>query len=154
VMKGLSLAYNKDMQEDKEGVFDSVRTAVLSLKVMNEMINDMTVNVDKMEKACMIGHLSATDLADYLVKVVGIPFRDAYHVVGNVVNLAEDKGVDISELSLEDLQSIDERISEDVIVLLDNRASMNARQSEGGTATIRTLEQIEALKVWLERLEN
>lgn len=149
VMKGLSLAYNKDMQEDKEGVFDSVRTALLSLQVMNEMIADMTVNADKMEAACMIGHLSATDLADYLVKEAGIPFRDAYHIVGNVVNMAEEKELDISELSLSDLQSIDKRIGEDVIALLDNRASMNARQSEGGTSTVRTLEQIESLKGWI-----
>ena len=154
VMKGLSLAYNKDMQEDKEGVFDSVRTAELSLQVMNEMISEMTVNVDKMESACMIGHLSATDLADYLVKEAGLPFRDAYHIVGDVVNLAEDKALDISELSLEDLQSVDERIGEDVLVLLDNRHSMNARESEGGTASIRTLEQIEAVKVWLESLNK
>jgi argininosuccinate lyase len=102
VMKGLPLAYNKDMQEDKEGVFDSVRTALLSLQVLNEMMADMTVNVDKMEAACMIGHLSATDLADYLVKEQGLPFRDAYHITGNAVNLAEEKGLDISELSLED----------------------------------------------------
>ena len=149
VMKGLSLAYNKDMQEDKEGVFDSVRTALLSLQVMNEMVADMTVNTDKMESACMIGHLSATDLADYLVKEAGLPFRDAYHIVGNVVNFAEEKGLDISELSLEDLQSIDERIGEDVVEFLDNRASMNARTSEGGTATVRTLEQVESLRGWL-----
>ncbi len=150
VMKGLSLAYNKDMQEDKEGVFDSVRTALLSLQVMNEMIADMTVNTDKMEAACMIGHLSATDLADYLVKEAGLPFRDAYHIVGNVVNMAEEKGLDISELSIEDLQSIDARIGEDVVALLDNRASMNARQSEGGTATVRTLEQVESMKDWFK----
>ncbi len=152
VMKGLPLAYNKDMQEDKEGVFDSVKTAILSLQVLNEMIADMTVNKEAMEAACMIGHLSATDLADYLVKEVGVPFRDAYHITGNVVNLAEERGVDISELSLEELQSIDERIGEGVIALLDNRASMNARQSEGGTATVRTLEQVESLKGWLENL--
>lgn len=150
VMKGLALAYNKDMQEDKEGVFDSVRTALLSLQVMNEMVADMTVNVKKMEAACMIGHLSATDLADYLVKEAGLPFRDAYHIVGNVVNMAEEKNLDISELSLEDLQSIDKRIGEGVIALLDNRASMNARTSEGGTASVRTLEQIETLQGWLE----
>ncbi len=149
VMKGLPLAYNKDMQEDKEGVFDSVRTALISLQILNEMVTDMTVNVEQMESACMIGHLSATDLADYLVKEAGLPFRDAYHVTGNVVNLAEEKGLDISELSLEDLQSIDERIGEGVVALLDNRASMNARISEGGTATVRTLEQVENLKVWL-----
>lgn len=149
VMKGLPLAYNKDMQEDKEGVFDSVRTARLSLQVLNEMMADMTVNVEAMEAACMIGHLSATDLADYLVKEAGLPFRDAYHITGNAVNLAEEKGLDISELSLEDLQSVDDRIGEGVVTLLDNRASMNARQSEGGTATVRTLEQVESLKGWL-----
>jgi len=149
VMKGLPLAYNKDMQEDKEGVFDSVKTALLSLQVLNEMIADMTVNKEAMERACMVGHLSATDLADYLVKEQGLPFRDAYHITGNVVNLAEKKGVDISELSLSELQSVDERIGEGVIALLDIRASMNARQSEGGTATSRTLEQVESLKAWL-----
>jgi len=151
VMKGLPLAYNKDMQEDKEGVFDSVKTAMLSLQVLEEMIADMTVNREKMEAACMIGHLSATDLADYLVKEQGMPFRDAYHITGNAVNLAEEKGLDISELSFDDLQSIDKRIGEDVVALLDNRASMNARESEGGTATVRTLEQIESLKVWLKK---
>ncbi len=150
VMKGLTLAYNKDMQEDKEGVFDSVKTALLSLQVLNEMIDEMSIREDKMGEACMIGHLSATDLADYLVKEVGIAFRDAYHITGNVVNVAEDKGLDISELSLEDLQLVDERIGKDVIALLDNRASMNARQSEGGTSTVRTQEQIERLAQWVE----
>ena len=150
VMKGLPLAYNKDMQEDKEGVFDSVKTALLSLQVLNEMIADMTVNKEAMAAACMVGHLSATDLADYLVKEQGLPFRDAYHITGNVVNLAEEKGVDISELTLEELQSIDERIGEGVMGLLDIRASMNARRSEGGTATVRTLDQIAQLKTWLQ----
>ncbi|SFV90719.1 Argininosuccinate lyase [hydrothermal vent metagenome] len=151
VMKGLPLAYNKDMQEDKEGVFDSVKTALLSLQVLNEMISDMTVNKEAMEAACMVGHLTATDLADYLVKEAGIPFRDAYHITGNVVNLAEEKGKDISELTLEELQSIDERIGNDVVEMLDNRASMNARCSEGGTATERTLEQIIYLNNWLKK---
>ena len=154
VMKGLSLAYNKDMQEDKEGVFDSVKTAILSLKIMNEMIGDMKVNDDKMESACMIGHLSATDLADYLVKSAGIPFRDAYHIVGNVVNMAEEKGIDISELNIEELQSIDNRIGKEVIDLLDNRSSMNARNSEGGTSTARTLDQINNLEQWLKNIKG
>jgi argininosuccinate lyase len=150
VMKGLPLAYNKDMQEDKEGVFDSVKTALLSLEVLNEMIDEMKVNVANMENACMIGHLSATDLADYLVKDIGMPFRDAYHITGNVVNMAEERGVDISELTFEELQSVDERITEGVVELLDNRASMNARLSEGGTSTIRTKEQIETLIEWIK----
>jgi len=150
VMKGLPLAYNKDMQEDKEGVFDSVKTALLSLEVLNEMIDEMTVNVENMEKACMIGHLSATDLADYLVKEAGIPFRDAYHITGNVVNVAEERGVDISELTFEELESVDSRITKGVVELLDNRASMNARVSEGGTSTVRTQDQIESLLNWLK----
>ena len=152
VMKGLPLAYNKDMQEDKEGVFDSVRTAILSLEVLNEMIADMKINRDKMEDACMIGHLSATDLADYLVREANLPFRDAYHITGNAVNLAETKNIDISELSLDDLQSIDKRIGEGAVELLDNRASMNARVSEGGPATIRTIEQIQKLEDWIDTL--
>jgi len=150
VMKGLPLAYNKDMQEDKEGVFDSVKTAILSLQVLDEMIADMCVNREAMASACMVGHLSATDLADYLVKAQGLPFRDAYHITGNVVNFAEERGVDISELSLAELQAIDQRIGEEAVTLLDNRASMNARQSEGGTATERTVEQVTALKKWLD----
>jgi argininosuccinate lyase len=90
-------------------------------------------------------------MADYLLKEAGLPFRDAYHITGDAVNLAEQKGLDISELSLTDLQSIDERIGEGVVALLDNRASMNARVSEGGTATVRTLEQVESLRVWLTK---
>ena len=148
-MKGLPLAYNKDMQEDKEGVFDSVKTAELSLQVLTEMLEEMTVNAEAMERACMVGHLSATDLADYLVREAGLPFRDAYYITGEAVNLAESKGLDISELSLADLQSIDERIGDTVVDQLDNRASMNARRSEGGTATVRTLEQVESMKGWL-----
>lgn len=150
VMKALPLAYNKDMQEDKEGVFDSIKTALLSLEVLKEMVSQMRVNCDNMEKACMVGHLTATDLADYLVKEEGIPFRDAYHITGNIVNLAENKGLDISELALEDLQSIDSRIGEGVMGVLDNRVSMNSRVSEGGTATIRTEEQIAKIREWIE----
>lgn len=149
VMKGLPLAYNKDMQEDKEGVFDSVKTATLSLKVLNEMMELLKVNKENMARACMVGHLSATDLADYLVKKIGMPFRDAYHIVGNVVNLAEENGVDISQLALEQLQSIEPRIDIDVLDVLDNNTSMNARTSKGGTATVRVLEQIEAMREWV-----
>jgi argininosuccinate lyase len=150
VMKGLPLAYNKDMQEDKEGVFDSVKTAILGLQVLDEMISEMRVNEDSMNRACMVGHLTATDLADYLVREVGVPFRDAYHITGQVVNLAEDRGVDISQLTLEDLQAVDGRIGGDVTEILDNRASMNGRTSQGGTATVRTEEQIAQMESWLK----
>jgi len=151
VMKSLPLAYNKDMQEDKEGVFDSVRTATLSLKVLEEMISMMRVNRENMSRACMIGHLSATDLADYLVREVNMPFRDAYHITGSVVNLAEKKGVDISQLTIDDLQKVDDKIDERVIALLDNRASMNARDSKGGTATKESKKQIKKMKKWIKK---
>ncbi|WP_292655617.1 argininosuccinate lyase [Nitratifractor sp.] len=153
VMKGLPLAYNKDTQEDKEGVFDSVRTAELSLRVLREMIDEMEVNAEAMEAACMKGHLTATDLADWLVREAGLPFRDAYHIVGNVVNRAEELGKDISQMTPEELRSVDERITAEACGLLDNRVSMNARVSEGGTASARTREQIERLEKWLEALK-
>ncbi len=153
VMKGLPLAYNKDTQEDKEGVFDSVRTAELSLRVLREMIDEMEINAEAMEAACMKGHLTATDLADWLVREADLPFRDAYHIVGNVVNRAEELGKDISQMTPEELCSVDERITAEACGLLDNRVSMNARVSEGGTASSRTREQIERLESWLEALK-
>jgi len=150
VMKGLPLAYNKDMQEDKEGTFDSVETAEISLTILNEVIKTMTVNKERMEEACRIGHLSATDLADYLVEKCNIPFREAHFITGRAVALAEQKGVDLSELATEDLKGIDGRIGDDVTGYLSIRHSMNARNSEGGTSTARTKEQIEAMTGWLK----
>jgi len=150
VMKGLPLAYNKDTQEDKEGVFDSVKTAKLSLMVLKEMIDEMKINSENMEKACRIGHLSATDLADYMVKNLNMPFRDAYHLVGSIVNRAEELGKDISELSFNELNSIDSRFKEDAIEVLDIINSMNARKSFGGTSKQSTQRQIEILQEWLK----
>ena len=150
VMKGLPLAYNKDTQEDKEGVFDSVKTATLSLMVLREMIEEMEVLAENMEAACAKGHLSATDLADHLVTEVGLPFRDAYHIVGNVVNHAESLGKDISQLTVEELREVDERIDEAALSILDNRVCMNARESEGGTGSISTGRQIDSMSEWLE----
>ncbi|WP_456428559.1 argininosuccinate lyase [Nitratifractor sp.] len=151
VMKGLPLAYNKDTQEDKEGVFDSVRTAELSLRVLKEMIEEMSIDVEAMEAACNKGHLTATDLADWLVREQGLPFRDAYHLVGHAVNRAEELGRDLSELSADELSAVDPRLGE-AATLLDNRLSMNARRSEGGTATERTREQIARMEAWLRDL--
>ncbi len=153
VMKGLPLAYNKDTQEDKEGVFDSVKTAKLSLMVLKEMIDEMQVNRENMKRACRVGHLSATDLADYMVKNLNMPFRDAYHLVGDIVNQAEKLGKDISELTYEELNSIDSRFKEDAIDVLNIRNSMNARDSFGGTATKRAKEQIKILEQWLSDIE-
>ncbi len=154
VMKGLPLAYNKDTQEDKEGVFDSVRTAELSLRVLKEMIDEMQIEREAMERACGKGHLSATDLADYLVRRVGLPFRDAYHIVGNVVNYAEELGKDISELTSEELRRIDERIGDEASALLDNRVSMDARNSEGGTGSEPTSEQLRKMRAWLREVKG
>lgn len=154
VMKGLPLAYNKDTQEDKEGVFDSVKTAKLSLMVLKEMIDEMRVNKDNMQNACKVGHLSATDLADYLVKQEGLPFRDAYHLVGDIVNKSEQLGKDISELTYDDLKTIDSRFKEEVIDILNIKNSMNARVSYGGASTKSTQKQIVILEQWLDLVNN
>ena len=150
VMKGLPLAYNKDTQEDKEGVFDSVKNALISIEILKETLKTMKVNKDRMYKACKIGHLTATDLADYLVNK-GIPFREAHHITGRAVALAESKGVDLSDLSLEELKSIDERIGNDLDLSLEN--SMNSRKSYGATAPERVKEQIEYFEKFLKESE-
>ena len=154
VMKGLPLAYNKDMQEDKEGTFDSVETAEISLTILKEVVATMQVNEERMAAACKVGHLSATDLADYLVEKCDIPFREAHFITGKAVALAESKGVDLSELGYEDLHGIDERIDKDVVDYLSIRHSMNARNSEGGTSTAQTKRQIETLETWLKKVTN
>jgi argininosuccinate lyase len=142
VMKGLPLAYNKDTQEDKEGVFDSVETAELSLEILREALRTMTIKPQNMARACKLGHLSATDLADYLVEHCDVPFREAHHITGRAVARAEVLGIDLSDIDYTELYAIDERIKEDVIPYLAIEHSMNARTSQGGTAEIRTLEQI------------
>ena len=152
VLKGLPLAYNKDMQEDKEGVFDSVETAKISLEILREAIKTMHVNVDRMEEACKVGHLSATDLADYLVDKCDMPFRDAYKITGAIVMQAEKAGVDLSEMSLEELKVADSRIEEDVLAFLNLRNSMNSRASYGGTATKETVAQMEYYIDWIKEL--
>ncbi len=147
VMKGLPLAYNKDTQEDKEGVFDSVKNGLISIEILKETLKTMRVNKENMLKATKKGHLTATDLADYLVNK-GIPFREAHHITGRAVALAESKGVDLSDLSLDELKSIDERIGEDVDLSLEN--SMNSRKSYGATAPERVKEQIEYFEKFLK----
>ena len=150
VMKGLPLAYNKDTQEDKEGVFDAVETAEISLEILKEAIKTMQVKAENMEKACAIGHLSATDLADYLVEKCNIPFREAHFITGHAVAKGEELGVDLSKMDFKYLKEIDERIDEDVMEFLQLRHSMNARTSEGGTATTRTKEQLEYIQNYLQ----
>jgi len=152
VLKGLPLAYNKDMQEDKEGVFDSVETALISLEILKESIRTMSINEERMRSACEVGHLSATDLADYLVKRCGIAFRDAYKITGGIVADCEEKGIDLSQISLDGLKSYDSRIGDDVLDYLDLKNSMNARVSQGGTATMQTEEQVKYFKGWLDEI--
>ncbi|WP_418185231.1 argininosuccinate lyase [Aliarcobacter vitoriensis] len=152
VMKGLPLAYNKDTQEDKEGVFDSVKTIEISISILNEVIKTMIVNVDKMEKACKIGHLTATDLADYLVQKQNMPFRTAYYLTKDVVSKANSLNKDISELNIDEIRSSNDElknINEEIVSYLNLKNSMNSRNSFGGTSTYQTQIQIENIKNWL-----
>lgn len=134
VMKGLPLAYSKDMQEDKECVFDACDTLVLGLKVMTAVIAGLTVNADKMRRALENGFPTATDLADWLVKKAGIPFREAHHITGRIVRLAEQNEWGLSEVPLEEMRNICPEITADVFSVLNVDASLNARKSYGGTA--------------------
>ncbi|MCI7075781.1 argininosuccinate lyase [Campylobacter sp.] len=151
VMKGLPMAYNKDMQEDKEGVFDSVRTASTSLVILREMLKTTTWRKENMLKACKMGHLSATDLADYLVSAYNEPFRLAHNITGHCVALAESRSKDLSELSLEELKSIDSRFDEGALSALSLEASKEARKSSGGTSNESVEKQLVLINDFLAR---
>ena len=155
VMKGLPLAYNKDTQEDKEGVFDSIKTAEISLDILTAVLDTMKLNEDNMLKACKVGHLTATDLADFMVKKMNIPFREAYFITKKVVNFGESIGKDVSEFELNDLRKSDEifaNASTDVLEVLNLRNSMNSRNSFGAASTLQTQNQIKLFRNWLESL--
>jgi len=133
-MKGLPLAYSKDMQDDKPPVFEAASLLALSIAAMSGMIADSTFKTERMREAAELGYATATDLADWLVTEADIPFREAHHITGAAVKLAEQKGVALDELSLEELQAIDERVDDRVYSALSVEASVAARQSYGGTA--------------------
>lgn len=133
-MKALPLAYSKDMQEDKEPLFDAFDTISVCVAVMAGMIKDMSVNKAKMLEHTEYGYLTATDLADYLVSKVGIAFRDAHHITGKIVKLAIDKGCTLTELKLTDMQKVESAIGEDIYEVLKVENSLNARNSYGGTS--------------------
>jgi argininosuccinate lyase len=133
LMKGQPLTYNKDNQEDKEPLFDSVDTLRDTLRIMAEMVGGITVKKEAMERAALKGYATATDLADYLVKK-GLPFRDAHEVVAHAVKSAIQLGVDLSELPLAALQGFHAAIADDVFEVLTLRGSLNARKVLGGTA--------------------
>jgi argininosuccinate lyase len=141
-MKGLPLAYSKDMQEDKEQVFDAAESLELAIAAMTGMVRDMTVNTTKMKAAAGSGYSTATDLADWLVREAGLPFRDAHHVTGRAVALAESRGCDLAELPLADLQAINPAITEKVYDVLTVEASVASRKSFGGTAPSEVRKQI------------
>jgi argininosuccinate lyase len=142
VMKGLPLSYSKDMQEDKERLFDAVDTLELALAAMGGMIEDLTINPERMAAAAGAGFATATDLADWLVRALDMPFRDAHHVTGRLVAEAERRGVNLEELPLEAFAAVEPRITASVYDVLGVENSVKSRTSFGGTAPERVKEQI------------
>ncbi len=142
VMKGLPLAYGKDMQEDKAPTFEAVDALLLSLDAMTGMVADMTPNRGAMAAAAGAGHATATDLADWLVREHGAPFREAHHIVGAAVKRADALGLDLAGMPLAELQALEPRVTEDVQALLTPAASVASRTSLGGAAPVQVLIQI------------
>ncbi|MDO8421029.1 MAG: argininosuccinate lyase [Parvibaculum sp.] len=134
VMKGLPLAYSKDMQEDKEAAFDALDALSLSLAAMTGMIATLTVNAPEMRAAASRGFSTATDLADWLVRALGLPFRQAHHVTGTLVGIAEKKGVDLDALTLDEMRAVEPGITDEVYGVLGVDNSVRSRTSFGGTA--------------------
>ena len=149
VMKGLPLTYSKDMQEDKEQVFDAADTLMLALAAMTGMVGDLTANRTTLAAAAASGFSTATDLADWLVRTLNLPFREAHHVTGTLVALAEHQGCDLPDLSHNDLQSAHPGITQDVYSVLGVENSIRSRISYGGTAPDQVRAQIARWKVAL-----
>ena len=150
VMKGLPLTYSKDMQEDKEQVFDAADNLMLALAAMTGMVSDMTANRDALRLAAASGFSTATDLADWLVRELNLPFRDAHHVTGTLVAMAEEKGCDLSDLSLDEMKSAHSGITGAVFDVLGVENSVASRTSYGGTAPENVRAQIAR---WKEKLQ-
>ncbi|HEY4926017.1 MAG TPA: argininosuccinate lyase, partial [Roseiarcus sp.] len=150
VMKGLPLAYSKDMQEDKEGAFDALQTLSLTIAATAGMVRDLTPDLKRMKASAGAGYATATDLADWLVRALKMPFRDAHHVTGRIVAAASAKGVALEKLSLEEMQAIEPRIDAEVFGVLGVVRSVNSRTSYGGTAPANVRRQA---RRWLARLK-
>jgi argininosuccinate lyase len=150
VVKGLVLTYGTDLQEDKERVFDAADTLELSLRAMAAMVADLTANPVRMRAACEAGYPTATDLADWLVRVLKKPFREAHHIAGAIVRLAEEKGLRLDQLSLAEMRTVEPAITEEVFPVLSLESSVNSRMSFGGTAPARVAEQ---LFIWREKFK-
>ncbi len=142
VVKGLVLTYGTDLQEDKERVFDAADTIDISLAAMAGMIADLSADPERMRAAAEQGYPTATDLADWLVKALKKPFRDAHHIAGRIVKLAEEKGIALDKLPLSEMQAVEPGITKDALAALSLEASVNARMSLGGTAPARVKEQL------------
>jgi argininosuccinate lyase len=151
VMKGLPLAYAKDMQEDKEGVVDALSALSLSLAAMAGMVRDMEPDVSRMKKAAGEGYATATDLADWLVRSLNIPFRDAHHITGRIVAKAAEDGTPLHRLPLEAMKAVEPRITDDVFSVLSVGNSVKSRTSYGGTAPKNVRVQA---KRWLRLLDK
>jgi len=151
VMKGLPLAYSKDMQEDKEAAFDALDSLSLMIAAMTGMVADMQPDAERMRAAAGRAYSTATDLADWLVRALALPFRDAHHVTGRIVRLAEAKGCALDALALGDMQAVEPRITADVFSVLGVDASVASRRSFGGTAPENVTA---AARLWLKRLEG
>ncbi len=149
VMKGLPMAYSKDMQEDKEQTFDAADALMLALAAMEGMVRDMVPNATNLRKAAASGFSTATDLADWLVREAGLPFRDAHHVVGALVKLAEDSDRDLPDLTLAEMQNVHPAITQGVFDVLTVEASAASRTSHGGTSPVRVREQAARWKAQL-----
>ena len=149
-MKGLPLAYSKDMQDDKEPVFEAFDLLVLCLSAMTGMIATLNFRTDRMRVLAESGFSTATDLADWLVREANVPFREAHHITGRAVKLAEGRGCGLDDLTLVDLQTIDTRITDGVFGVLSVDASVSSRTSHGGTAPVRVREAIAAARAALE----
>jgi argininosuccinate lyase len=134
VLKALPLAYSKDMQEDKEAVFDAADTVELCLAAMTGMMADIAFDKARLRQAAEDGHTAATDLADWLVQSLNVPFREAHHIAGRIVRRAEEKGCQLGELALEDLRGVDKRITSAVLDILNVESAVASRASFGGTA--------------------
>ena len=146
LLKGLPLAYAKDLQDDKPPVFDAHDLLMLSLRAMAGMIADLEFRPDRLRAAAAAGHATATDLADWLVREAGVPFREAHHIAGRAVAAAEARGVALDELSLDELRAVDERITESALPVLSVEASVAARASHGGTAPKRVIEAVKSAR--------
>lgn len=146
VMKGMPLSFNKDMQEDKEPLFDAADTLAVCIAATTGMIAELEAKPENMRASAALGFATATDLADWLVRELNMPFRDAHHVTGSLVKMAEDRGCDLNDLSLEDMQSVEAGITEGIFSVLTVERSTESRISYGGTAPEQVKKQVSAAK--------